>query len=200
MIPKIEFRYSRIYDEGYRNSSVITKFLKEKNKSYPSHKKLILYSEKVNKDWNENGRKILKEISRVFGLKWKEKKIICYIIGAGRPFSDPLTIGFREKIEDFRDTLTHELIHQIQIQNKLKMKKWLNYIYKKYEKENPVVKSHILLDAILYKVLENIYDEKKLNKVIKNDSRFDGYKRAWEIVKKETPDKIIEKFKEVVRK
>ena len=197
MIPKIEFRYSQIYDEGYRNSKKIAKFLKERNKKYPSYEKLISFSEKVDKYWKEKGRKILKEISKVFELKWKEKKITCYIIGVGKPFSDPLTIGFREKIKDFGDTLTHELIHQIQIQNKLKLKKWFDYVYKEYEKEDNVVKNHILLDAILYKVLENIYDKKRLNKIIKSDSRFEDYKRAWEIVKKETPERIIKKFKEI---
>jgi len=53
MIPKIELRYSRIYDNKYRNSSLIQKNLKKKKKIYPSMKKIESYTKVVKKVWKK---------------------------------------------------------------------------------------------------------------------------------------------------
>jgi 2-hydroxy-3-keto-5-methylthiopentenyl-1-phosphate phosphatase len=97
-----------------------------------------------------------------------------------------------EKVEDFRDTLIHELIHQIQIQNNLK--EWAKYIYKQNKNEHITTKNHLLLDAFLSKIIEKLYNKKGLNRIIKRDSKQLEYKRAWEIVEEESPDVILNKF------
>lgn len=200
MTPKIEFRYSEIYDRKYRESKQTQKYLKEKKQEYPSREEILNYIEEVKRLWNKKSKKILKEISKVSGLKWKEKKIICYVIGVGRPFSDPLTIKILKKnISRFLETLTHELIHQIQVQNKKKYILWHKYVLEKHKNEERITKNHVLLSAIHWKLLEKLEGQEAVQKEIKKFSKDKAYKRAWEIVKKETPDAIIKKFKEVTK-
>ncbi len=201
MIPKIEFRYSDIYDRGFRESKFIQSYLKKKGQEYPSKKEILRYVEKAKKLWAEDRRIILKEVSRISGFKWKQKIIICYVVGVGRPISDPLTIRtYGKNVERFIETLTHEMIHQIFVQNNVEYKKWHKYVLKKYKDELRITKTHILLSAVHWKLLEKIGNKNAVEKEIRKYDKDEGYKRAWEIVKEETPDGIIQKFKEVIRK
>ena len=92
MIPKIEFTYSWIYDESYRNSPRIQELLKKQNVNYPSIVKIQRYIQDVDKLWQKKGSVILEEIARITKFKWKENKTKCYIIGFGRCFTEPLTM------------------------------------------------------------------------------------------------------------
>ncbi|MBS3094409.1 hypothetical protein J4474_01965 [Candidatus Pacearchaeota archaeon] len=200
MIPKIEFRYSDVYDRNYRNSKFIQNYLEEKNQKYPSKKEILNYIKKAENIWEEKREKILKEISKISGFEWKEKRIICYVVGVGRPFSDPLTIRtYGRNINRFIETLTHELIHQIFIQNKKEYSKWNNFVLRKYEKEERLTKSHILLSAIHWKLLEKLRGKIAIEKEIKKYKDSPDYKISWEIVKKEGAEKIIKKFKEITK-
>ena len=200
MIPQIEFRYSRVYDEKYRLSKSIQKYLKEKNKEYPSRKEIEDYIRKVKKLWKKEEKKIIKGISNISGLKWKEKRIICYVIGCGRAFSDPLTIGICSKnIRRFIRTLTHELIHEIQRQNREEYLRWYKEILKKYSKEKRTTKNHILLSAIHWILLERFYGKKELKKEMKKYNKFPDYKKAWKIVEEAKPENIIKKFKHIIK-
>ena len=62
MIPDIEFRYSYIYDESYRNSSDIKEFLKKINKRYPSRNEVIEFLSKIKNAWKKEGNDILNKI------------------------------------------------------------------------------------------------------------------------------------------
>lgn len=198
MIPKMEFRYSWIYDIRLRDSPILKRKLKKQGKSYPSERKILNYIKEIEKIWKRQGDKILREISKVSGLKWREKKIICYVRGFGRPFSDPLSMRLFKNKNDFIDTLTHELIHQIQIQDGKNWYKWWKYLTKTYSKEPIITKSHISVHAIHWKLILNIFDEKRLKKEIKNSFRKE-YKRAWEIVEKEGSGNIIKEFKKRIK-
>ena len=193
MIPKIEFRYSKIYDEKYRNRKFIQDYLKEKGDKYPSVKQVQSYVKKVEKLWRGKNQNILKEISKITKLKWKDKKIICYIIGFGQSF-------YVKSPKRFIQTLTHELIHQIQIQNNDLFMKWREYLLEKYKNETRLTRNHILVSAIHWKVLEKLYNKNMIKEEVKNNENFIDYKRAWEIVEKETPDKIIKKFYEIIKR
>ena len=181
MIPKIDFVYSGVYDGIW---------LKPKNKL--DQKFIKKYFNSIEKIWRKEGGKILKEISKISSLKWKEKKVKCYFISGGRCFSDPLTIKYFKNKNQFIDTLTHELIHQIQIQN-ADWDKWKKY--HKYGKESFKTQSHIFLHAVHYKILSNLYGRNRLEKNIRRHNKWKDYKKAWEIVIKETPEKIIKEFK-----
>ena len=91
-VPKIEFRYSWIYDWRYRNIPKIKEFLKKEGKNYPSETKIKNYIKIIEKRWKEYEKKILKELTVITELKWNEEIIICYVVGLGRSFSDPLTM------------------------------------------------------------------------------------------------------------
>ena len=193
-IPRVEFRYSQVYDEKYRKNKELMKFLRKKRDKYPSQKKIIKYKRKIEKIWVKEGRKILLELSKITGLKWKED-IICYVIGRGRPFSDPLTMRIYPNVNDFVDTLTHELIHNLGMQNSDKTKYWWRFVDKKYKNETGLTKSHIFLQAVHWKLLLNFYDKRRLNRNIKRDTVKD-YQISWEIVTNEGFQNIIDTFKE----
>jgi len=194
IIPKIEFRYSEVYDRNYRESTDIKNILKEKNQEYPSREEILEYIKKVKKLWEEQNEEILLEISNISKFNWKEEKIICYVVGICRPFSEPLTMRtYGKNTNRFITTLIHELIHQIFTQNKKEYSRWNNFVLEKYEKEKRLTKNHILLSAIHWKILNKFFGKDSIKKEIKQLNH-EEYKRAWEIVKKETPDKIIKKF------
>ncbi|MAG79097.1 hypothetical protein CMI40_01850 [Candidatus Pacearchaeota archaeon] len=199
MIPKIIFRYSRIYDQKFRDSKLIQKNLIKRNHKYPSIKKIENYIKKIEKLWKKEGEKILKEIAKITGFKWKEKEIICYVIGIGGCFSDPLTIKIFKNTSYFIDVLTHELIHQIQTQNHNLFIKWFNYIRKNYKDEPKTTKSHILLHAVHWKLLETLFDKERVKKIIKKHNDFKDYKRAWKIVEEVGAEDIIKKFKLITK-
>ena len=199
MLPKIKFVYSSIYDSGYRNSKWVNEFLKKKKQKYPIEKQILSYIKYIEKHWKKDEKKILKEISKITGLKWKEKEIKCYVIGFGRPISDPLTLGICKYKNDFIDTLTHELIHQIQFQNEKKWPRWGKHLANKYKKELFMTKAHIFLHAVHWKLIEKLFNKKRLNKSINFDKNFKDYKRAWEIVEEEGHEDIIKKFRELTK-
>lgn len=199
MIPKIDFRYSRIYDSGYKNSPHIIKILKKKRREYPSQEKIKTYISQIERLWEIKGDKILKEIQKITKLKWKERKIVCYVIGYGLPISDPLTLRLEQNKNDFLDTLSHELIHQIQIQDK-RVIKWFKQMQKEYEGGSPLTKNHIFLHAVHWKILEKLFGKKRLNRNINKHYKFQDYNQSWKIVEKEGADKIIKDFHKALRK
>jgi len=187
MIPKIEFRYSWIYDNNRRQV-----FLGD-GKEYPSEEKIKKYTGKVEKYWEKYENKILLAISKISGLKWKRKEIICYTVGRGVCISDPLTMKIFENKNDFVDTLIHELIHQILTQNSLK--NYQKYLDKKYNEESRKTKNHILLIAIYSELYLNFFNRRRLWKNILKDNDKPDYARAWKIVQKESFGSIIKTFR-----
>jgi len=93
MVPKIEFRWSLIYQEEIHP-------LKNEKYSRDAWEKYVeSFIRKLKKEWNKNGCNILKYMEQIIGLKWKENKIICYVIKMNEfgPISDPLTIPIQLK-------------------------------------------------------------------------------------------------------
>jgi hypothetical protein len=200
MIPKIEFRYSWIYDDLFRESKETKSLFRKAGRKYPSTKVILKYIDEIKSLWVKKEKKILDSISKNSGLKWRENKIIVYVIGGGVPgFSDPLTMRIFKDKNHFVDTLIHELIHQIQVQDAKNWMKWWNYLEKEYKKESQTTKSHIFLDAVNYKVILDVFDKKRLQKVIRSNDKFKSYKIAWEIVQREGYENIIKEFKERIR-
>jgi len=175
MTPKIIFRYSWIYDKHYREHS---------KGSYPSVRRILKYIKEIERKLREVKNKVLKEIMKLTKIKWKEKEIICYIIGKGVAFSDPLTIRIYKDKNYFIDTLIHELIHRNFMQDMDKTEKLMKPINKKYKKENWNVRIHVLLDQIHKKIYDKFGWRKRMEKEIKYISKLKDYKRAWELVLK----------------
>lgn len=196
--PKVVFRYSRIYDQVYRRSKVK---LRRGPKKYPSTKKILKYIKRVEKLWRKDERKVLSEISKAIGLKWKSKFIICYVVGRSIPFSSPLTMPIYEKHPDyFVDVLTHELIHNLFVQNMDKSKRAWNYIFKRYKRFSWNTKTHIPLHAIHTHIYLKFYSEKRLERDIRLISFLPDYDKSWRTVQKEGYEKIIKEFRKRLRK
>jgi len=196
-MPKIIFRYSRIYDGFLKTGLTGKKF------QYPSEKtkrKILNYVEKVKNLWSKDEKKILAEISKITKLKWREKIIYCYVVEKGNwSFSDPLTISIlpnNKKVDIFIDTLVHELIHRIfaSRENFLRSKNGWKYIYRKYKNETEKTKIHIVIHAFHNYLYLKFYNEKRLKRDIQWAKQYKDYKRAWEIVQKEGYNRIIKEF------
>ena len=196
MTPKIIFRYSRVYD-AWIKGAVIGKE-KFRIPSKRTARKILNYIRKIEKIWKKNKEEILKEISRITKLPWKEDVIYCYVIEKGNfGLSDPLTLPIKKKLNIFIDFLIHELIHRIFAtrENFQTSKKAWDYIYRKYKNENEKTKIHILIQAVHNHIYLRFYNEKRLKRDIQWASSKRDYKRAWQIVQKEGYQKIIEEFR-----
>ena len=191
--PKIIFKYSWIYDQTWKEG-----LIGKKSKKYPSSKRILNYIKKVQKLWRKDEKKVLLELSKISHLDWKSKFIYCYVVGRCRPFSDPLTMPVYEKHPDyFIDILTHELIHNLFIQNFKRMKRSWQYFYRKYKKETERTKHHILLHAIHSHIYLKFYGEKRLKRNVSFPIR--DFKKSWQIVQNEGYKNIIREFIKRIR-
>lgn len=191
MLPKIKFKYSHIYDRNWQEWFRVYK--KTPQKLDP--RKTQRYIKEVEKLWKKYEKIIPAEIAKITGLKWKDKKIICYVLSDCRPFSDPLTVPVYRDKNYFIDVLTHELIHQIftQDESKKSEKTW-KYFRRKYKNESFVTRIHIPLHAMHWHIYKKLFSEERLKRDIALASRFPDYKKAWEIVEKEGYENIIREF------
>lgn len=198
MIPKIEFKYSWIYDQNWREWIKLYPRFKGK---YPDYKKIQKYIKKVEPLWRKQEKKIMVELSKIIKLSWKDKEITCYVVGRCIPFSDPLTLGLYKNTNWFIDTLTHELIHQLFSQKgeMERSKKAWDYFFKKYKKESRKTIIHIPLHAIHANIYLKLFNEKRLKENIKWNRKFKDYRSSWEIVEKEGYENIIKEFRKRLR-
>lgn len=161
-------------------------------------KKTSEYIGKVEKSWRKDENKVLAELSKITGLKWKEKSLICYIVWLCKGMSLPLTVRVYDDTNDFVDSLIHELIHYLLVDgnnSELSMKA-RNYFNKRYRDENQNVIHHILLFAIMQHVYLRFYNMERLERHANIHRQFSSdYARAWQIVQKEGYQNIIREFR-----
>lgn len=176
-LPKIIFRRSWLYDKALRH---------RRGFKMPSEEIFRRKISKLERIWEEKGKLILLEISKITKLRWQEKEITCYITAGIAPYSDPLTLTLYRDENDMFDTLTHELIHRIfsEPENWRYVKKNWARIAKKYKRESEIAKSHIVIHAIHMSILKKFFDEKRLARVMRFVTNRE-YIRSWEIVQKE---------------
>jgi hypothetical protein len=191
---KIIFKYSWIYDDQFRQGH---KSVKSKpGYKYPSQQKIIKFKKELEGLWQKDGTKILDELPDITGLKWKEDKITCYIVGWAMPFSDPLTIPVYKDLKNAFDTLTHELVHQLFIQNEERGNDYWKYINENYKELAFNTRIHIPVHAIHEAIFMKFFGKERLDKEIRIMSAYEEYKKSWDTVKKEGYKTIIKKFRE----
>jgi hypothetical protein len=189
-IPRLEFRYSWVYDQLNRQRFT--------DPLYPSSEKIREYVERISPLWKRRERTLLKAISRISGLPWREDKIIIYVLGRAIPFSDPLTMPIYEDHEDyFIDVLVHELIHQNLSQpgNEKRKKAYWDGLFEKYREEGHDVSVHIPVYAIHKEIYIKYFGGKNLVRDLTLVSKLPDQRRAWEIVNELGHRKIIEQFR-----
>jgi len=198
MIPKIEFRYSYVYDKIYRDSCDVKDFLEDSNKKYPSKKDIVDFINKIKIIWKNDGAKILSKISDLCGIKWEDDKIVCYVVGFCRPMSDPLTVKFCRDVNHAIDIITHELIHKMQSQiDSKKWNKWLKFLSVKYPNESEITKSHIFLNAVHKKIYLDLFNKFRFERDVENSKISMSYRYSWRIVDRWGYEEIIKKFREI---
>lgn len=179
--PKLIINYSKIYD------IVVHGWNKLEYEEFSDG--AVKYKEKLQKEWSKIERKVFNVISEVSGLKWKKPAVDCYFVrNITSAFSMPLTIPVRKDLKKQMETITHELVHNIVVQNSDRINK--KDYSKKYGELSRTTNLHILIHAILKETLLKIYSEKQTKKFI-NSYKKPDYKKAWEIVEKEGSKKII---------
>jgi hypothetical protein len=199
MIPKIRFIYSTIYDNHWKENAQYNPTYKiMRNEKYPSQEEIKKYMKKIQKEWGKIEGNILKELAKIAHLKWSAKYIRAYVVGYATPFSDPLTIPiYPNNFSWFIDVLTHELIHQLFFQkgNDEKTRKAWNYFFKRYSRETERTIIHIPLHAIHAHIYKKYYPKERFEREINIMKRFPDYKRSWDIVMQETPEKILTEWR-----
>ena len=187
MLPKINIYYSYIYDKAVHTLTG-KKYNKECVKGGNK------FASMLEKGSANILPKALKSYEEVSGLRWKDPFIEVFVVhGIPWDFSWPVTIKVRENKKDAVETLIHELGHQLLIQNE-EIIRSRNGIITKYGKENQIVKDHILLHAVLWKLYSKLFGEHELHNIIIGYQKWKYHYRAWQIVKKEGADKIIDAY------
>jgi hypothetical protein len=187
MIPKIDIVYRGTYDEAMHT-------LVEKRYTRLTHRGGHLFASRLRKSVRPLLKRVLIAMEETSGLSWKLPYIRCYVIHElPFDFDDPMTIMIRRNMRDATETFFHELIHQLEMQNKGYIME-RNSIAKKYKHEHRDTREHIFAHAVLWKVYENVYSKAKLQRIIAGYKLWPEHYKGWQIVKKEGADKIIKAY------
>lgn len=201
MIPKINFKWSFIYQEEIHLPKS-AEYKREVSEKYVKD-----FIRKVSSRWEKIGNNILKYMEEITNLKWKKSGIDCYVIEVSQfgPISDPLTIPINLfynsqisslSVDRFIDMMVHELIHNLFVQNEDKiMDDYFDYLIKKYKGVGWNAAIHVPVHAIHKEIFMKFFDEKRLEEEINACSYYPEYEKAWDIVIKEGSGEIIETMK-----
>lgn len=153
------------------------------------------------KAWAPFETKILKGMTDILDLSFRQNIIDVYIAPWFNAFSDPLVIGVTREPYEFVDTLTHELIHRLLTDNtKLKPKADLIAQWQKmFGKQNSFttlvhIPVHSVHKAIYLDILK---DKDHLQRDISDCFKHghQDYVDAWDYVQKHDYRKINESLK-----
>ncbi|MBS3174339.1 hypothetical protein J4440_00490 [Candidatus Woesearchaeota archaeon] len=170
---KLNFIYSPIYDNLLTDMS-------RKEFSNEQTKEMEFYKEEFEAIWEKDEEKVMKEIEKVANLKFNGNRN-CFIVRNMKyaAISRPLTIKRVDHLDRAKTILIHELIHNLLEDNKNLVK---SLIEKIYPLESTEFKIHVPVLLITKKVVENIYNEKILDEIIKDEMKREVLDRVWPTV------------------
>lgn len=152
--------------------------------------------------WNPLEEQILESMTEILGLSFKQNIIDVYIAPWFNAFSDPLVIGVYTKPNEFVDTLTHELIHRLLVDNTTLpydtplLEEWKKLFGKNHSFGTII---HIPVHAVSKAIYLDVLNEpKRLKRDIDNSKTYDSpdYLNAWNYVEKHGYMEIIKKLKD----
>lgn len=197
MTPQLNFVYSDVYDNHWFEYCKLLGI----HENYPDKKAINSRISSAKEFWDINGEKILDSISTCSNLKWKKSEIDCYVVGKATSFSKPLTMslnlqkGTVKDLESWVDVLTHELIHNILVQNRWSDFKDLQLFLSSLGEISLKTKNHIPVNAIHYLVYGEVFSKERLDYDIQTAKAFaPDYYKAWEIVLKKGAKNIVNLF------
>ncbi len=183
---KINFKYSQVYDE-------LLTYMSRNNYDNKQFLEMQINTLKFEKYFRKNESKIIKEIKKIAGLKFKEN-ITCFIVKhlGFRAISHPLTIKFSKDFKYLTAVLIHEIIHILLMNNE----KVLDLVKKKFNYNKNDFKIHFPVLLIERKVIENLFGNKFFNNVLLKDEHNQELAYEWNEVNKVYVkfDKNIVKF------
>lgn len=214
IVPRIVFDVSWIYDRIWEKVYKIT-FPKDDYR-YPSEEEIEAWAKEMEAFWNKRKKGILEELALISHLRWKKLEITCFVVGTRKfiidtddkqetisftNFAQPLTMRIRDyqkSPDTFLTLLVHELIHNLWDENKnIYGKDWIgDYLDRKYPSESGYVRNHILVYA-LQAYIHNKFIDSEIDKIAPAKDRKKNnnpYVKAWEIVKTEGYENIIQDF------
>lgn len=173
---KIDFIYSNLYEENLNplteRAALDIAAAAKKN---------------IERYWNAHGKKIESLLKRLTGLKFREKKIQCYL-NSQASFSCPLSLKIEDH-EDMQSNLAHELIHVLMTQNYGSIRKKIEKFHSDYSGHNFTTRVHVLVHAI-HAVLQEEIDPSMMEKIMGYSVNQD-YKKSWDIVREEGAHSIL---------
>lgn len=190
------FRYSPIYDDQCRAAFDL---LPKHERPYPDAKTITAFMHRLEKEWRKNEQEAFSAIQKYSGIRWTVKEHLCYVVGSGIPFSDPLTMPVfapQASIQFVSDTLCHELIHRNLMEPKFTptWKKSYAKLKRKFPKDNENALGHVIVHAIHEQIYLRLFSEERLKLDKRIMSPYPDYRRAWKIVEKIGSNKIIETY------
>lgn len=192
----VEFRYSPIYDDQCRAAFDL---LPKYERPYPDAKTTTAFMHRLENEWRKNEHRVFAAIQKYSNVKWSVKKHLCYVVGSGIPFSDPLTMPVfapQAPIDYASDVLCHELIHRNLLEPAFlaKWKKIFAKLKNRYQKDTENTLIHVIVHAIHEQIFLHLFSEDRLKRDKRIMSAHPDYRRAWKIVEKVGAKKIIETY------
>lgn len=200
-IPKVVFKYAFPLDGNRRQM-----YAKKDRDDYPSYQEIREEVEHWRKLWKELNKndQVIKRIIELTGIIYP-RDIEAYIIGAGlNPMSRPLILPVRRKVDKentgaYEELILHELLHRF-VGDREAAPQILNYwnrVKEKHQEESKLTQHHIIVYALLIKLLSEFVPEADIDELVGDD--WTDYQRALEIVREEGSDKIIAEFQELTQ-
>jgi len=192
----VSFRYSPIYDDQCRAAFNL---LPKHERPYPDAKTTTAFMHRLEKEWRKNEQDVFNAIQKYSGVTWTVREHVCYVVGSGIPFSDPLTMPVfapQAPIDYASDVLCHELIHRnlIEAAFSAKWKRSFAKLKRHYPKDTENTLVHVIVHAIHEQIFLSLFSEERLKRDKRIMSIHTDYHRAWEIVEKIGAKKIIETY------
>ncbi len=189
----VAFRYSQIYDEQCRAAFELSP---KHERPYPAAKTIMAFMRRLEKEWRRDEQGVLNAIQRFSGIRWTTGEHVCYVVGSGIPFSDPLTMPVfapQAPIDYASDVLCHELIHRNLIEPSFsaRWKKISVKLKRQYPKDTENALVHVLVHAIHEQIFLSLFSEERLRRDKRIMFVHPDYRRAWEIVEEVGAKKII---------
>jgi len=167
----------------------------------PTEETVIKQVKELKKEWQKYEKEIITALYEITEIKFKRNIIDVYMVsGTNRSYVNPIVMYATKRIEDFIDTLTHELIHVLIDDNfPNKMKILDPELEKIFPGQTYLTRIHILVFAIQTHIFLNVFkDENRIKNNMESAKkhRTDEYIKAWEIVNREGYLNIIQSLKE----
>lgn len=194
MVLELKLSYSSVYDKNWA-IALLGKFdqkiAKENFDTFIKNFKDV---------WKDKEEKIIELISTYSHLNWTSKKVKIYFVSNLKisGFSDPLTIKMIEDYPKVSETIIHELLHNIFVQNLSKINPILIELKKLFPEELKTTRTHLLINFLSNKIFEEIFGEKEAKRIKSIIRTYKGLKRSLDLLEDTriylSIEKLIEKL------